>query len=322
MITELTAEQKAKFPHYVDKWIKIGTDTARLNYDETVDIIHDFQREILQTEEKPVIIVDNPIEAWVCCCLFELDKETTPNNVVAKMKEFFNGNPHKWDMPKPRMPYQTGSFFAPTFSYYNFFFEEFGYDAFKISPELQRKYEVWERTVKLGMIYPIEHCCIVSQKPKVIKLNENNVLHCDGGPALEYEGFGKFKIYSLNGVRVPEWLAVTPARELDIDQYLKEKNADVKAEFIRKFGVENMLHLGKKVDSYENYDEEWWTKSQYELWDMSALFTSKDYAPYLKMLNQTTKVWHLEGVSPKNRTIPDALKERFDGRDFIIKGIA
>jgi len=322
MITELTQAQKDKFPHYVDKWIKIGTDTSRLDYDTTVEIIQDFQTEILQTEKKPVILVDNPIEAWVCCCIFELDKSTTVNNVVTKMREFFNGNPNKYDMPKPRMPYQTGSFFAPTFSYYNFFFEEFGYDAFKISPELQRKYEVWEKTVKLGMIYPIEHCTIVSQKPTVIKLNEANVLHCDGGPALEYAGYGKFKIFSLNGVRVPEYLAVTPARELDIGEYTKEKNADVKAEFIRKFGVENMLHMGKKVDTFKNYDVEYWTKSEYELWDMACLFTSKNYAPYLKMKNQTTHVWHVEGVSPKCRTLGEAIKERFGGRDFIIEAIA
>ena len=31
MITELTKEQKARFPEFVDKWIKIGLSTERAN---------------------------------------------------------------------------------------------------------------------------------------------------------------------------------------------------------------------------------------------------------------------------------------------------
>jgi galactitol-specific phosphotransferase system IIC component len=51
---------------------------------------------------------------------------------------------------------------------------------------------------------------------------------------------------------------------------------------------------------------------------MSKLFTSLEYAPYLKMLNPTTKVWHMEGVSPECKTVKDAIKERFGGRDMKI----
>jgi len=83
-----------------------------------------------------------------------------------------------------------------------------------------------------------------------------------------------------------------------------------------------MLSLGKKIGSYENYDEEWWTKSEYKLWDMAALFPNLNYQPYLKMMNQTTKIWHVEAVSPDCRTLRDAIKERFGGRDFTIKAIA
>ena len=172
------------------------------------------------------------------------------------------------------------------------------------------------------MIYPLDNVCVVCEKPTVIKLNENNILHCDGGPALEYDGYGDLKIYALEGVNVPEWLATTRANDINIEQYNDIQNADIKAAFIRKVGVERLLGKGVKIDTYENYDEEWWNKSQYELWDMNSIFTSKKYAPYLKMVNQTTGVFHVEGVSPNCKTLVDAIRERFGGMDFTIESIS
>lgn len=86
-----------------------------------------------------------------------------------------------------------------------------------------------------------------------------------------------------------------------------------------------MLDMGKIVDSYENYPDQtnysWWWKSEYELWDMSAIFDEIPYQPYLKMKNQTTGVWHVEAVSPNCKTLLEAIKERFGGREMKIVSI-
>jgi cellulase/cellobiase CelA1 len=126
----------------------------------------------------------------------------------------------------------------------------------------------------------------------------------------------------LNGINVPEWLAVTPTGKLTVEDYNRLTNADHKVEFIRKFGVERMLCMGKKIDSFEKYKKEWWTRSQYELWDMNCIFDGVNYAPHLKMLNQTTGVWHVEAVSPDCKNLKDAIKERFNGMDLDIQAIA
>jgi hypothetical protein len=193
----------------------------------------------------------------------------------------------------------------------------------EIEQSLYDKYRVWEKTSVLGMIFPMPTICFVSQKPTTIQLNAAGQLHADcNGPAIEYAGELGDKIYALNGVVVPEKLAVTPSGQLTVDFYNEIANADQKMEFVRKFGVERMLSLGKKIDSYEKYGNEWWTRSQYELWDMKVLFPGVSYAPHLKMLNQTTGVWHVEAVSPKCLNLKDALTERFDGIDINIVGIA
>ena len=108
--------------------------------------------------------------------------------------------------------------------------------------------------------------------------------------------------------------AETPESELKIEQYNELKNADVKAAFVQKFGIERMVDLGKVVDTYTNYNNEWYTKSEYQLVDMSPIFKTIKYAPYLKMINQTTGVYHLEGVHPDCKTIEDALNYRWGGR--------
>lgn len=183
--------------------------------------------------------------------------------------------------------------------------------------------EWMEESKHLHWWFPYEKYCLISERPIRLNVNEQNQLHTDGAMAVEYsDGWGG---YYLNGISVPEYLAVTPAEDLSLDFFKKEKNADVKAEFVRKFGVERMLDFGKQVDTYKNYDAKdnpFWHESHYELWDMKSLFEGLDYQPYLKMENQTTGIWHVEAVSPNCRTLKDAIKERFGGRDLKITNIA
>ena len=315
-IEKLTDAQVAAMPKYVEKWIAIGTNTDRLNYDETLDIVNAVQVELLNRKKTPVVIFDNPIECWVAANYAHYHG-VRANELPGKVEEFFNGN--KITLEPFVMPHLTGSFDASVFSFYDFFRTEVGLDY----GEYTEKYNIWESTTKLGLIFPLDEVAIVSQKPSVVKLNDATprVTHCDGGPAISYEGRGDFNIYMLNGVRVPEWLATTHSSKIDIKRYNDISNADVKMEFLRKVGVERMLSMGKKIDSYKNYNEEWWTKSEYELYDMAKLFIGVPFAPHLKMLNQTTKVWHVEAVSPECRNLEAAIKERLGG-NLKIQGIA
>lgn len=321
MITELTQEQKDQCPIYAQKWIDIGISTNRIEYSRALDIVNDVQEHLLQKTRTPIILVDDPIEAWIAC---HFANEGTPvNEIMGKVDEFY-ATPKKdrIKLESFSTPYLVGSFDASIWSFYDYCQQVLGVNY----KEKTQNFAIWKATSELGMIFPFDHVCIVSQKPTTIKLNENRVAHCDGGPAIEYAGRGNgktnIKIFMLNGIRVPEWLAVTPSGNLTVEDYSRLDNADQKMEFVRKFGVERMLGMGKKIDSYEQYNKEWWTRSQYELWDMHCLFEGVPYAPHLKMLNQTTGVWHVEAVSPDCLTLEDAVKERMLGLDFDIQAIA
>lgn len=314
---ELTEKNKAAAPQYVDKWVGIGLDTNRITLDEAIDIIHPIQTELLDSKATPVLIFDNPLLCWIAC---HFAKQNVPiNDIPAKVKEFVDGK-NRFKLEPFCSPFLSGSFSVPNFSFYDFMFNEVGVE---IVPELLRKYKIWEASTKLGMIFPLENVCIVSQKPIKISRNDEGRIHADcDGPAIEYAGEMGEKIYALNGTVVPEWLATTPSGKLTLEQYNSVSNADVRMEFVRKFGIERMLNFGKKIDSYENYDNEWWSKSEYEIWDMKSLFPSIEYAPHLKMLNQTTKVWHVEALPPDVRNLEQAMYRRMNNRKIDVKSIA
>lgn len=317
MKKELTEKNKAAAPTYVDKWVNIGLSTDRITLDDAIDIIHPIQTELLGSKSTPVLLFDNPMLCWIAC---HFAKQGVPvNEIPAKVDEFTDGK-NRFKLEAFSSPFLSGSFSVPNFSFYDFMFNEVGVE---VDAALKAKYKIWEASTKLGMIFPLEEVCIVSQKPIKISRNEQGQIHSDcNGPAIEYAGKLGEKIFALNGTTVPEWLSITPSGKLTLDQYNSISNADIRMEFVRKFGIERMLSFGKKIDSFENYDNEWWTKSEYEIWDMKSLFPSIEYAPHLKMLNQTTKVWHVEALPPDVRNLEQAMFRRMNNRKIDVQAIA
>ena len=167
---------------------------------------------------------------------------------------------------------------------------------------------------EVPLIYGFDKLAIICHKPEISwqkmpdekgKLTRR-ILHNSNGPAIKYRD--GYEVYCLNNVAVPGWLVKTDCGKLEVDKGLALENADQKAEFVRKYGIERLKKLGKIVDSYKNYDDEWFTKSEYELIDMSPLFKTLKYAPYLSMKNQSVPgVYHMEGVHPSVKTVQAAV---------------
>lgn len=184
---------------------------------------------------------------------------------------------------------------------------------------LQITRQAREAVLRLGMTYVLPDVAIVSQKPIRGSHNPPVLRNSDDGtPLWEFaDGVAEWRLHDRV---VPQWLAETPAEELEIGSLGRISNADTRTEFVRKIGIERLLEKGKMVDSHEAYNEPWWTKSQYQLWDMGKVF-GRSYQPYLRMQNQTTGVWHVEAVAPHCRTLPEAIRNRFGGREVKIRSI-
>jgi len=119
-----------------------------------------------------------------------------------------------------------------------------------------------------------------------------------------------------NEVQIPKWLFYK--KQLVATDLLKIKNAQVRAEFVRKLGIDYVISkLGKVVDTFGNY--------QLVLLDLGD--TQRDpqdwqkqiprCRPFLKMQNPSVpELWHVEGVHPDCKTVADAIQYRRYGQTF------
>jgi hypothetical protein len=185
--------------------------------------------------------------------------------------------------------------------------------------EFQSILNLWDNIGKsCNWWYPYENICFISDRPKEIHKNERGQLHKEGSPALLFRD--SYCLWMLNGVSVPKYLVETPEGELSIESYKKETNADVKAQFILKYGIQRMLSLGDKICDAKDSFNKWYVDSEYELYNMGKVF-NRERAIFLKMKNLTTGTYHFEGCHPDVRTIEEALEYRAGGRKINIERI-
>ncbi|MDE2097633.1 MAG: hypothetical protein KGL39_10330 [Patescibacteria group bacterium] len=160
------------------------------------------------------------------------------------------------------------------------------------------EWRIWSETAKIGLYFPLDKIIIVGSRPSVILKNKSG-LHADGKAALQYAD--GFSIYALNGIQMNPEYVLTPPEKLDCQSVLKEQNTDVRRELIRKIGIERMLSvLPNKILS---------RRGNYQLLSINLGGDATD-ARYLKMLNPSIGVWHLEGVAPECDTVEKSLNWR------------
>ncbi len=123
------------------------------------------------------------------------------------------------------------------------------------------------------------------------------MIHSHDGMAVEYpDGFG---VWAWNGVRVNEQIIMTP-NTLTPEQIAKESNAQVRQVMVERIGIERICQFfnAKSIDQ----------RGTYELLVLDLGDGRK--RPYLKMLNPSVGVWHVEGVAPNIKTVQEALNFR------------
>jgi hypothetical protein len=89
--------------------------------------------------------------------------------------------------------------------------------------------------------------------------------------------------------------------------YLKEQNSEVRAKIISKIGLEPILAKTKaKVIDSKTME----VGGYYELFECDLFWEKRKF---LKMLNPSTKIYHMEWVKPDTNSVEEALKWRNHG---------
>ena len=326
MITELTQAQMDLLPAYRDKWLAKGLRTDPFAHDEARDWAQRFVVDILKRKKpKAVVVLNSPLSAWIgtwmlSCQVGGQVRDQVRDQVWGQVGGQVWGQVgdqvggQVWDQVRDQVrdqvwgqvwgqvedqvggqvgvfvwPNCSGRYWAGWYGFYEYFRNVVGlkYNC--------PQYDLFLEGHKYALVYPLTNGIVVmSQHPQEIHMHDGR-LHRDGGPAVSY-GDG-FAVWALNGVRVPQELAETPAEKLDAQKILTEKNAEVRREYVRKMGVELVCQrLGAEVKD---------STGDYEL--LSLDLQDGRYRPYLKMLNPSIGTYHIEGVHPDCRTVEQAL---------------
>jgi len=186
-----------------------------------------------------------------------------------------------------------GAHDANWLSFYDYMLNELGIE------ECKELVPLMELATVSGWWWPYEGLCVLSELPVECHINAKDDLHKDGGAAIVYAD--GFKLYSLNGVEVPEYIAVTPSDKLDPKDVLNEKNAEVRLQGVKKIGPKRLLEtLGGRVVDEKTYD----AGGTYQL--VNVNWTDNDRL-YLKMVNPSTGETVIEPVHPECKNVDQAL---------------
>jgi len=158
---------------------------------------------------------------------------------------------------------------------------------------------LWLVAKNAGWFLPHEKICWISERPTVLRRNDDGRLHCESGMALAYPD--GWEIYALNGIRMREEHIMTPAEKLNPGEILLEKNVEIRRELIRKIGIERFLQVCPHKMLHKS--------GNYELLSLSLSAEISD-ARFLKMVNPSIGCYHVEAVAPECNTVQQAINWR------------
>lgn len=183
----------------------------------------------------------------------------------------------------------------------------------KYDDHLDKQIDIWNDICQNSHIFfAFEGLCFISDFPEEIHM-VNGLLHKDGGAAVKYRD--GWSLYSLNGVQVPEWIAVPNSEQLDPKRIKDIDNAQVRAEFVRKVGIDRLVYsLGAKVIDEQKvtlktpHDDSW--ECHYQLLEVD--YGNDTIRRCLKMPNASHELWHVEYVPVECNTVDDAINFRLN----------
>lgn len=173
-IEKLTAEQEAKMPEYVEKFIRVGLDTARLHRPSAVAAVKKAYTTAGLEFPENVVFCDGPTDAG--------------KKIKAVDSSF--------DVLSGLYP---GSMNASVIGYISFYENELQLK------HLEQMHGLRDITYHCGWVNMFDTHVFISEKPLHILFDDMSRLHCENGPAILYAD--GTEVYSWHGTRVPkEWI--------------------------------------------------------------------------------------------------------------------
>ena len=298
-INTLTKNQEDRIPFFIEKWVRMAS--GETDRGTGMKFVKDMY--LSMKEKKPIVVYgQSPLSTAIIGALFLSLVKTDKKKLSSQLRSQLHSQLHSqldsqlYSQLSSQLKNINADWYLSMWWLVWCGWYDYGkYIGIEFTKE---SYDLFMGFISnVGFSIPYKEICFVSDKPIEICW-ENGKLHKENAPAVKYSD--GYSMWCLNGVSVPQYLAETKKEKLDIGFFKKEQNAQVRTEFIKKYGIERMKSLGKAKDR----------RGDYEVIDMSDIFNSLKYAPYLFMVNPSTGENHAEGVHPDCQTVNDAINWR------------
>ncbi|WP_293352497.1 MULTISPECIES: DUF6745 domain-containing protein [unclassified Microcoleus] len=156
--------------------------------------------------------------------------------------------------PITYFPSETLGYYFPSdnLSYFGSMFDF--YISVLNCPYNKKKWSIYQSLAKYcGWIVPFKRVCFICDRPTIISFDNQQRLHALASPAVLFKD--GFKVYAVNGVRVPELYGKLHPSQWRADWLLSEKNAEVKRVLIQGIGYDRICQdlQATELDSWQEY---------------------------------------------------------------------
>ena len=249
MIESLTPEQESYLTVFRKKYLDAGLSTEPANRPRAEDAINAVYRRIGK-EPVPIIWVASPLTASILMFIM--------GNVAslrASLWASLGGSlgDRLWgSLRASKIPAQTTYWWGSMDLYWIAFYQFCAYIGVQYQSETVNGLQIMDEIGKsCGWWYPRDGVCIVCDRPEHISMDQENRLHNDAGPSVQFRD--GWKLYYIHGVRVPE-LVVEHPDHITIDMIDAEENAEVRRVMVERYGQSRyLLDAGAIVLSRDDY---------------------------------------------------------------------
>jgi hypothetical protein len=331
-ITTVTDEQIAFAASYREKWQSVAVSTEPINQKDCTEIIkHLYQR--LHAKEPEILFFKSPSEALKSKGEFIKNSRDLYQRfcqiehfIENEIHKNLNFSPSVWDsLNELRNIEDIGQSIGTNYSIMNQLktnFKKFSqsvcYSWIRPSENIsnstcQNDYlistlnlierdkikSLWELMKKLdeqmGWYNLLPNVCIVSDRPCILKFDNQNKIHMDGAPAIEFSD--GFSIFAFHGTILPKKYGQIPSNQWNPLWLLEKTSDEMRRTLINGMGFElirNSFHL-KEVDELENY----------RLWQVKDEILGK---PIVLLTHNTNQGLITHSVAPRLRKVEKALE--------------
>lgn len=287
-ITKLTPEQEALIPVSREKWRKITLSTERIDRDKAREAVKEAY-DLINLQEPKIMFCCSFYSALQTIFNLPDEKNTLIKEAYLFDKYFFGKYSDEFKDKSPDIVYDKiiRLLNQDELLLYNQIiwddvreiFIDIDFDVtydlleYMIQIELWRLYifidccnsilncgfseklsNIFESLVKnCGWIFPFENICIVCDRPSLLSFDNQNRLHAEAEPAIQFTD--GYSLYAYHGVTLPEKYGKLHPQEWQAKWLLEEDNAELRRVLIQGIGYTRIIQQlqATELDFYQEY---------------------------------------------------------------------